>query len=483
MPFSSLPPELVERVLIACAAQDDPRSIAALAKTSRHYRATVYTPEDQHLWRSVYLAAFDDPRPALAARYGGLEVSPLSDDVRKRYGAFGGALGSLGDIDWGAVYRERISAAARYFVSPKEDKPAHNAVLSTVRDALLTALPFPHSVHTTSEEADALPMPSIFTVPSIDGSGFGGPFVAAMGAYPIFPPSPPDAPPPSRDVAWLRALFARGAPGGSSEPPSDPPPPTGITARAMSELLTPGDFASPPPFAAIGAGSNARAHHELLAHVGPLAHALGAERDDSGMSRALNSLPMFFAIPANGGRTELRRAARCAVYDMTYLRARRAWGPFQLVPPDARAVAEEEVGADGLGGVDAPSKPEEEGHAKAATPGTALQAEAGGSGAQAGAAGPGSIAGGDGQDGVANQGGAAANTVVVFHDELHDEGPGWIVEEDLQDGEPPLVIHHYDDDIDTDEEAPDDGPVGAGDDDDAPPAGAFLLALSRLRAG
>lgn len=60
--ITSLPSELVEDVLVSCAANRHPVSIAALAQTCRQFRTLIYDTADSHLWRSLFLTTFDDPR-------------------------------------------------------------------------------------------------------------------------------------------------------------------------------------------------------------------------------------------------------------------------------------------------------------------------------------------------------------------------------------------------------------------------------------
>lgn len=60
--FSTLPDEVVEEILINCAAGNDAASIAAVAATCRRLRSIIYESTDHHLWRSLFLVLFDDPR-------------------------------------------------------------------------------------------------------------------------------------------------------------------------------------------------------------------------------------------------------------------------------------------------------------------------------------------------------------------------------------------------------------------------------------
>lgn len=70
--FSTLPGELVEEILIACAANNDAASVAAVAATSRRLYSIIYDAMDRHLWRSLFLTLFDDPR--------GLDRRPASGE-------------------------------------------------------------------------------------------------------------------------------------------------------------------------------------------------------------------------------------------------------------------------------------------------------------------------------------------------------------------------------------------------------------------
>lgn len=60
--FSNIPDELVEEILIACVANDNATSIAAVAATCRRLYSIIYDAMDHHLWRSLFLTLFDDPR-------------------------------------------------------------------------------------------------------------------------------------------------------------------------------------------------------------------------------------------------------------------------------------------------------------------------------------------------------------------------------------------------------------------------------------
>jgi hypothetical protein len=67
--FLNLPTEIQEAVVVECTLVR-PAAIAALAKTCRALRMLIGIPPDHHLWRSIFLSVFDDPRPALSIQYG-----------------------------------------------------------------------------------------------------------------------------------------------------------------------------------------------------------------------------------------------------------------------------------------------------------------------------------------------------------------------------------------------------------------------------
>ncbi|EJD50420.1 hypothetical protein AURDEDRAFT_160323 [Auricularia subglabra TFB-10046 SS5] len=68
-----LPNEVIERCLLYAALRD----IASAASVNRALYALVYHSSDQHLWRSLYLLQFDDPRPSRAVEHDHPEVRQL----------------------------------------------------------------------------------------------------------------------------------------------------------------------------------------------------------------------------------------------------------------------------------------------------------------------------------------------------------------------------------------------------------------------
>lgn len=63
--LTTIPVEIQEAIVLQCAAIE-PGSLASLAQTNSGLRSLICQPDDQHLWRTIYLDIFDDPRYALS---------------------------------------------------------------------------------------------------------------------------------------------------------------------------------------------------------------------------------------------------------------------------------------------------------------------------------------------------------------------------------------------------------------------------------
>ncbi|KAG8767457.1 hypothetical protein FRC16_007357, partial [Serendipita sp. 398] len=64
MPLATIPAEIQEAIILETAILS-PRTLSSLSKTCRVLNRLISKPKDQHLWRRIFLAIFDDPRPAL----------------------------------------------------------------------------------------------------------------------------------------------------------------------------------------------------------------------------------------------------------------------------------------------------------------------------------------------------------------------------------------------------------------------------------
>ncbi len=123
--FLSLPTELLENIILLSTLprQSGPRSITALAQTCHLLRSLIYNTVDSHLWREIFLAAFDDSRE------------------------FTTKLGFQPDHnphDWEAAYKDRMGTA-----------PSVHALVS----ATLDAPPIPPYEHIATGGHVPLPRP------------------------------------------------------------------------------------------------------------------------------------------------------------------------------------------------------------------------------------------------------------------------------------------------------------------------------------
>ena len=87
MSILTLPPEIIEQVLISTAAAGFPHAIAAFAQTSKSNHALVSDTKDQHLWREVFLTTFDDPRASGGGPGWGECVSSVKIGATTRFTA------------------------------------------------------------------------------------------------------------------------------------------------------------------------------------------------------------------------------------------------------------------------------------------------------------------------------------------------------------------------------------------------------------
>lgn len=101
--FMRLPQELLEQTIISCAQGQFPKTIASLAQTGQFFTNLIYRTPDNHLWREIFLAMFDDPRPVLAAQYEATPEGP----------PFHSALLPSGTVpfEWQLEFQSRIHAA------------------------------------------------------------------------------------------------------------------------------------------------------------------------------------------------------------------------------------------------------------------------------------------------------------------------------------------------------------------------------------
>lgn len=87
--FSELPQEILEEIILEAAAIK-PSLVATLAQTCKPLYELVCQPTDSHLWRSIFLTVFDDPRKIEAINTGEEESECWFDwnfEARQRFRA------------------------------------------------------------------------------------------------------------------------------------------------------------------------------------------------------------------------------------------------------------------------------------------------------------------------------------------------------------------------------------------------------------
>ncbi|TFK57552.1 hypothetical protein OE88DRAFT_1651340 [Heliocybe sulcata] len=116
-PVWDMPPEVTEHTLAFC----HPRDVAIFSKTCRGARDLIYRSPDQHLWRELLLAHFDDPRKAVAFRQ--------SKDAISKY-------------DWKDQLQRRIGAESVRFEMPTVSPEALDRACATFLTVLEESLPY-----------------------------------------------------------------------------------------------------------------------------------------------------------------------------------------------------------------------------------------------------------------------------------------------------------------------------------------------------
>ena len=198
----SLPPELIEEVIIISAHLGDPRIAATLSQTCHPFRFLVYHQSHKHIWREMFLVIFDDPRPALDLRIQGRAPLRALDPSNKGKGKSGNCL----DFPWEDEYKQRIWTEVfilRRACPPRSpDLPSTDAelclALETVLRVISTAAPLPYE-----------------TIASCMASQF---HPCGQQPHPVFSPllvaahTQPSLVLRSRNTAWLMRVLAHGLP-------------------------------------------------------------------------------------------------------------------------------------------------------------------------------------------------------------------------------------------------------------------------------
>ncbi|KAI0739862.1 hypothetical protein C8Q80DRAFT_1274893 [Daedaleopsis nitida] len=324
MSILELPPELLEHILVSVAAAGFPHAIAAFAQTNKANRALVYNTTDNHLWREVFLATFDDPRASGGGP--GWERCASSKDDHQPWDAF----------DWGAEYRKRVWAADRFehrtdpsrepgaeWVTEEEETHRNVRAFDAVLSVISTALPCPFTIE-------------LSFLPSTDRPSYTRIPLTPTSNYSTFPPVPQaiggqaDGPGRifgdsvrARNIAWLEPLLARGL----------PPKINAIFAGERWDGGLTNQFLERDEFREMHAAGRLMACTGFIPSPPALVpkDIVSAFKDRSitslSPSASKGDAETTYRSEAKQ-RSRARRLARMRVYNMRYLTRDRHWGPF-----------------------------------------------------------------------------------------------------------------------------------------------------------
>lgn len=324
MSFGILPTEVVELILISAATDGFPHAIAAFAQTSKFNRALVYESKDQHLWREVFLATFDDPR-ASGGGPGWAECTSKHSQASTSHTRQDSV------YDWEGVFKQRIWAAdyIRTRTNPEPHRPStlppettHRNIraLDTLSSVISTALPCPPTIVFSFLSSGDSPDPA--------SPSYSNPHAK----YPTFPPVPqaingpsnnlhPDTGPATfgqavraLNTAWLESVLSKGLPPDITASFSAEQWEGGLTNRFLNEERFYELQAAARIIACTGFVPTPQAVAELAAPPSPYGPS---EEADASM----------YMSPAKQ-LERARRLARMRVYNLRYLTRERHWGPF-----------------------------------------------------------------------------------------------------------------------------------------------------------
>lgn len=362
MPFLSLPLEVKEQILILCAEEGAPTTVAAIAQTCRHCRALIYSSLDQHLWHRLFLTTFDDP-------YGLRFVDLGESEQTYLYGGEGACslpfLRSKDHFDWGTAFRERVWT--RLYIT-QHAKPLFVGRLYSLRsrgpNVSLIDFPAPCDVESSTRALKALVSVIQTSSPSrarlaehaqsSDSSGntTHNPLTGTLGhtsrTTPVFyherNEHSNDTHHDSKNISWLRTVLANGyaAPLSMKLTAATVDHAWDDTeeAQAFYKLISCTGFVpvQTQTLSVHDTEGRANAHH----HRGRSAHGAGSSASSNTNSRpslqgaTLTSLDLDEAAQ----RKRARHLARTRTYNLKYLKRRRHWGPFLPLSVSAENVAD-----------------------------------------------------------------------------------------------------------------------------------------------
>jgi hypothetical protein len=340
--LSSLPPELIEEIIIISTLLGDARAPSTLAQTCRPFRALVYHQPHKHLWREMFLILFDDPRPALDVRALGRAAQPqqLNPITNKGKGKSKDHLSSH-DFSWEDEYKLRIWAESfiRRRTQPLDDAssslPSTDAELYTVLDTLLrvvlTAAPLPYdelACVASDCRTRSLPHPHpIFS-----------PLLLAAHALPAHVLG-------SRNITWLGRVLEHGLPrammvrlsafteNGEIDVQKKPVVWDGLLVKLVARIGLMAPIKSTAGFA------------ERLDQT-----EAGLDDSDAERNGEIDSGEVL-GSSATTSQDDVRRLARVRVFNMSYLSPSRYFGPFLPLEMDCLSYSSAIAQNLGLGAV------------------------------------------------------------------------------------------------------------------------------------
>ncbi|KAI0641604.1 hypothetical protein C8Q79DRAFT_988118 [Trametes meyenii] len=312
----SLPNEVLESILVACAEEGHPETIAAVAGVCNHLFNLVYRTSDQHLWRSLFLTTFDEPRVHRFPLFEGIDWQQAFEDrIWTRHFTSKRAQ-PLVLIEKRKLRSGPLAVSTSFLPSSSDDAVARAKALQTLCSVILSAAPRPPDRLATE--------PRVFSSnrrSSLDHLVELSPRVA------LFPPDSSSVP-PSSNIAWLRETLANGLPPAltikispSSKTSTNP------KWHESAEGLMMGKFICHIGFTPIPTQISTDAE----AHALPRSNAPGASHD---VSQAVN-----IDMSESAQRTRALWYARKRVFNMRYLSHRRHWGPYLPVHPNDSAAS------------------------------------------------------------------------------------------------------------------------------------------------
>ncbi|KAI0067418.1 hypothetical protein BV25DRAFT_1912053 [Artomyces pyxidatus] len=363
----SLPPEVVEEILILATALGFPTTVSTLAQASRSFHHLVYHQFHKHLWREMFLNLFDDPRPvrdilSYGCRYGtDTVILAAPTDLPEPKGKKKQVFRPADEFPWEDEYKRRIWTAnfIRRHTDPDsqvEHRPTADElyrVVQTLLRVITTSAPLP------SASLAGIPPPS--------------------HPHPVFSPlsvathTQPKLITRSQNILWLSSVLSRGYPkelmnrlsalseDGHVDVPKTAETYDGLLAKLIAQtgLMEP-----------ISSTHGTSKHHTLIAaplelpeHGGALLQTELDEDDDaslyeagssensdssdSGDSSTSSDHAQEGAAAEDDPETDeddlisegsseqhgIRRLARIRVYNMYYLNRQRNFGPYLPISP------------------------------------------------------------------------------------------------------------------------------------------------------